>query len=124
MFQVASNLVIIITILVVVPERSSNDFVWKSYNNGTGFDDSTGGGKFYICCIGLLMSLWALVGYDGCAHMSEETTNASISAPKSIMWTVIASAITGFIYILGMLYACNEQLVDSFGNALTAVGIY
>lgn len=119
-----STVVIVVAILVAVPTRSSNDFVWKSYNNGTGFDDSTGGGKFYICCIGLLMCLFSFSGYEGAAHMSEETTNAALSAPKGILWTCIATAITGFVYILGLLYACQEQLVDSDGNSLSAVEIF
>jgi amino acid transporter len=58
--------------------------------------------------IGLLSCLFAFSGYEGAAHMSEETTNATLSAPKGIIWTCIATAITGFVYLLGLLYAANE----------------
>lgn len=37
-------------------------------------------------------------------HLAEETTNANRSAPKSILYTCIASALTGFLYLLALLY--------------------
>lgn len=52
------------------------------------------------------MCLFAFSGYEGGAHMAEETVNATISAPKGIIYTCIASALTGFFYIVGLLYAC------------------
>jgi amino acid transporter len=38
--------------------------------------------------------------------MAEETKNASSSAPKGIVLTCIVTAITGLVYIAGLLYAC------------------
>jgi amino acid transporter len=70
------------------------------------------------------MCLFSFSGYEGAAHMSEETTNAALSAPKGILWTCIATAVTGFVYILGLLYAANDQLVDSGGNSLSAIEIF
>ena len=64
----------------------------------------------YVALVGLLMSLFSLSGYEGGAHMAEETTNASISAPKGIILTCIATATTGLTHILGLLYA--SQSVD------------
>jgi amino acid transporter len=55
--------------------------------------------------MGLLMSLYSFSGYEGGAHMAEETTNASASAPKGIVYTCICAALVGFAYILGLLYA-------------------
>ena len=42
--------------------------------------------------------------------MAEETKNASTSAPKGIVYTCLASALTGIIYIAGLLYACQDQI--------------
>ena len=82
------------------------------------------GGRFYISCIGILMCLFSFSGYEGAAHMSEETTNATLSAPKGIFWTCVATGITGFVYLLGLLYACQGQVADSEGEPLTATGVF
>ena len=106
----ASTVVIITSILGAATQLASRDFVWYSYNNETGLSDPNTGldtpsQKFYICCIGLLTALFGFCGYEGGAHMAEETTDASKSAPKGIIMTCIATAIFGFTYLLGLLYA-------------------
>jgi amino acid transporter len=93
--------VIIASILIVSPSRSSSEFVWTKYNNETNISN-TG----YVCCIGLLMCLFSFSGYEAGAHMAEETKNASASAPRGILLTCIVTALTGFTYIIGLLYAC------------------
>jgi amino acid transporter len=106
-----STIVIIASILIASNHLASNDFVWFAYHNDTGLNvdpdtlRDTPSQRFYICCIGLLMCLFSFSGYEGGAHMAEETTNASISAPRGIILTCIANALTGFTYILGLLYA-------------------
>jgi len=92
-------------ILVASPRLSSSEFVWTKFNNSTGMPNVG-----YVCCIGLLMCLFSFSGYEGGAHMAEETRNASSSAPKGIVYTCIASAVTGIIYITGLLYACQDQV--------------
>ncbi len=47
--------------------------------------------------------------------MAEETINASASAPKGIILTCIMTGITGLLYILGLLYACNNQIDKYIG---------
>ena len=42
--------------------------------------------------------------------MAEETVDASISAPRGILFTCVASAITGFTFLLGLLYAMGDNL--------------
>ena len=119
-----STVVIIITILVASSHLSSNHFVWFLYNNETGLvvdpdtGRDTGGQKLYICCIGLLMCLFSFSGYEGGAHMAEETTNASVSAPRGIVMTCIANALTGFTYILGLLYASGCMDIDCIDNVI------
>lgn len=63
------------------------------------------------------MSLFSFSGYEAGAHMAEETTNASKSAPYGILFTCIATALTGFTYILGLLYTCqNVDLILNGSN--------
>ena len=44
--------------------------------------------------------------------MAEETTKSRRSAPFSIVWTCVATALTGFCYTLGLLYAMNGDIND------------
>ena len=94
-----------IVIFICAPKLSSNEFVFTKYNNQTGFENA-----LYISMLGLLASMYAFSGYEGGATMAEETTDASISAPRGIIFSIIASAITGFILILAILYGCGENM--------------
>lgn len=96
----------VICLLVAAPERSSSEFVWTYYNNLTGWD----GSQIYVIFIGLLFSLFSFSGYEAGAHMAEETTHASKSAPFGIFYTCIATMLTGFCYLLGLLYAMNGDI--------------
>jgi amino acid transporter len=90
----------IIALLAASPKLSSSKFVWFEYNNGSNLPTIP-----YTCCIGLLMCMFSFSGYEGGAHMAEETKNASTSAPKGIVMTCVVSALTGLFYLCGLLYA-------------------
>lgn len=96
-----STVVIIPTIIIMSSSLSSREFVWTNYNNETGMDS-----PLYVSMVGLLMSIFSFSGYEGGAHMAEETTNAAASAPKGIINTCLMTALTGFIFLVGLLYAC------------------
>lgn len=105
-----STLVIVTSLLIATSKYATSEFVWATYNNEMGLADpvtgvESSGQRFYICLIGLLMCLFSFSGYEGGAHMAEETTRASSSAPRGIIMTCIVNAITGFVYIIGLLYA-------------------
>ena len=104
--------VVFITAIIVLasPQLSDHDFVFTTYNNGTGFPDNGGWSITYISLVGVLMSLYGLSGYESGATMSEETSNASIAAPRGMVEAVIASAVTGMVFILGLLYACQGDI--------------
>lgn len=104
-YIILSTIVIIVTILLVTPSKSSNAFVWTQFNNDTGINNSS-----YICIMGILFSAYSFTGYEAGAHMAEETTKASESAPKGILYTCILTAVTGFVYILGLLYAIQDNI--------------
>lgn len=91
--------------MIASPKLSSSEFVFTSWNNETGMPNT-----FYVSCIGLLMCLFSFSGYEGGAHMAEETKNASKSAPMGIVYTCLASAFTGIVYIVGLLYACQNMI--------------
>lgn len=116
--------------MLVAPSHSTSEFVWTEFYNNTHINSVT-----YVCMIGLLMSLFSFSGYEAGAHMAEETVNASSSAPKGILFTCLCTTITGFIYIIGILYAINgniaginhgqtnEAIINAFQIAFTDNGI-
>src|SRR2546423_814089 len=64
----------IVAVLFLVPaHHQSASFVFTHYANGTGFKSA-----IYVSAIGLLLTGYTLTGYDASAHMSEETTQASV----------------------------------------------
>jgi len=109
-YQLASTVVIILTIVIASPQLSSASFVFGNYNNETGIES-----RFYVSCIGLLMCLFSFSGYEGGAHMAEETHNAAASAPRGLIYTCLVTAGTGFVYITGLLFAC-QNTTDVFNG--------
>lgn len=101
-----STIVMAGAIVLLSPQLSDIDFVTTRYNNGTGFKDEDSWTVAYVCLMGVLMSLYGLSGYESGATMSEETTSGALAAPRGMIEAVLASAITGFIFLLGLLYAC------------------
>ena len=89
--------------MVAVPSRSTGKFVFTEYYSEVGTNNVT-----YVVIIGLLVSVYSFAGYESAGHMTEETRNASISAPKGIIFCCLTSALLGLIYILGLLFACNN----------------
>eukprot|EP00347_Sterkiella_histriomuscorum_P012884 403366849 len=116
-YQLLSTFIVVVCLLIASPQLSTSDFVWTQYNNGSNLP-SVG----YTCCIGLLMCLFSFSGYEGGAHMAEETKNASQSAPRGIVYTCIASAFTGLLYIGGLLYCCQDQ-IDAILNGESEQGV-
>lgn len=105
----ASTVIIIVSVAIASDNLSTSKFVWTHYNNETGANS-----VLYVCCIGMLMSLFSFTGYEGGAHMAEETKNASSSAPKGIVLTCLVTALTGLVYIAGLLYACQNKIQEYF----------
>lgn len=58
-------------VVYISPSLSDSEFVFTRYNNDTGFEGS--GSLYYICLMGVLMSLYGLSGYESGAALSEET---------------------------------------------------
>ncbi|CAF4847589.1 unnamed protein product [Rotaria sp. Silwood1] len=105
-FQLGSAVTIVTVLLAMAPERATAHNVFTSTYNGTGFPFP------YVCFIGILSTLFSFSGYEAGAHLAEETRDASRAAPKGIVGTCICSAITGFAYLLALLFAIPD--VSSF----------
>ncbi|MFL5770465.1 MAG: amino acid permease [Chloroflexota bacterium] len=73
----------------------------------------------YVVLIGLLNAQYTLTGYDASAHMSEETHQAAVSAPRGIVFSVVVSVIFGFILLVAMNYGIDPN--GGYDRALGAL---
>ncbi|MGH9300049.1 MAG: amino acid permease, partial [Acidimicrobiales bacterium] len=106
---------IIALILVFLPtHHASASFVFTRFVNHTGFSSS-----WYVFLIGLLMAQYTFTGYDASAHMSEETHQAQLAAPRGIVSSILVSLAAGWVLILAITFAIhgdyNSALSSSTG---------
>jgi amino acid transporter len=76
-----------------------------AYHN---FSGAPGGGvvpasnnMFYLFLLAMLYPLYTMTGFDGCAHISEETKDARRTVPKGILNSIFWSM------VFGLLMACS-----------------
>ena len=100
---------IAIAVLAKAPTHQSAKFVFATFNDGTGDPGwSVRASPAYVACCGALMSQYTLTGFDASAHLSEETRNASWSAPIGVISSVGFSALFGFFVILSFLFSIQD----------------
>ncbi|MGH3314189.1 MAG: amino acid permease [Streptomyces sp.] len=97
------GMVVIVTALTVIPSHHQSASFVTHFANNTGFTNG-----IYGAMLGLLVTSWTFTGFDGSFHMSEETVQATVNAPKGIMRAVGYSAITGLILMLALVYAIRD----------------
>ncbi|KAI5478397.1 hypothetical protein MNV49_005146 [Pseudohyphozyma bogoriensis] len=113
--QVASlgsflNAALVFIFIIVIPAATksrprfnSNATVWKS--NGTNSTEWPEGFAFLQT---FLAVIYTLAGYDAPFHLSEETSNANIAAPRAIAATVQLGGILGFAVLLVIAYTIPD----------------
>lgn len=124
-----------IAILAKAPTHQSAKFVFATFYDGTGTDPAPGwsvrASPAYVAACGVLMSQYTITGFDASAHLSEETRNASWSAPLGVLMSIGVSSLFGFFLILSLLFSIQDFettvsskigqpvvqiLIDIFGN--------
>ncbi|MBM9617979.1 amino acid permease [Streptomyces zhihengii] len=110
-----AGVALIVGALVIVPsDHQSPEFVFGEFVNGTGWDNPV-----YVAAIGLLLAQYTFSGYDASAHLSEETSNASVTAAKGIVRSIWVSWIAGFALLAGLTFAIQ----DYAGTQNSATGV-
>jgi amino acid transporter len=79
----------------------------------------------WLFLLGLLQAQWTYTGFDGSAHMAEETANARRSAPWGIVLSVAVSGVVGYGLLLALTLAIHSvpavlAAKDSQGNPVPA----
>ena len=98
----------ILVILLIAPKSGTHQSAsflfgsagWHAFAGLSGFSL-----PFYIFLIGLLNAQYTFTGYDASAHVSEETINARIAAPKGIVNSIWISLVFGFLVLFAVSIA-------------------
>lgn len=99
-----AGVAIIVGALAIIPDRhQSPSFVFTEFVNDTGWQN-----PLYVAAIGLLLAQYTFSGYDASAHLSEETSNASVSAARGIVRAIWVSWIAGFALLAGLTFAIQD----------------
>ncbi|MEU2560408.1 amino acid permease [Streptomyces longispororuber] len=110
-----AGVAVIVGVLAIVPDsHQSPSFVFGEFVNDTGWSS-----PLYVCVIGLLLAQYTFSGYDASAHLSEETSNASVTAARGIVRAIWVSWIAGFVLLAGLTFAIQ----DYAGTQTSATGV-
>src|SRR4051812_11266847 len=111
----------IVLVLILVPDQhQSFSYVFtERFNNSGYFNGSTGtlGFWFAIVPFGFLLTQYTITGFDACAHLSEETSSASMAAAKGIWRSIVYSVIGGYILLLCVVFAIPNDTSGAPDNA-------
>ncbi|KAI9307658.1 amino acid/polyamine transporter I [Cunninghamella echinulata] len=102
-WHLMGTLLIIIVALALTPNKPSATWVFTYFENDTGFSSN-----IYAFCIGLLQSQYTLSGFDGAIQISNETINASINAPKGILYAIASAAICGLAFLISVNFCVQD----------------
>ena len=104
-WHIIGVIIIAISLAFLPAHHASASFVFTKFINNTAWHNS-----LYVFMLGLLMAQYTFTGYDASAHMSEETRNADLAAPRGIVSSIVVSLVAGFILILALTFALPENL--------------
>jgi amino acid permease (GABA permease) len=102
-WHIVGVLIIVAALWILPTHHQSVGWTFTAWHNETGWTFGP-----YVFLMGLLMSQYTYTGYDASAHVSEETRNAAIAAPKGIVMSVLISIIGGWILLFSITAAIQN----------------
>ncbi|MCJ1313203.1 hypothetical protein MMC25_006880 [Agyrium rufum] len=114
-----------IAVLAKAPTHMSAKFVFATFYDGTGDPGwSMRASPAYVAACGVLMAQYTLTGFDASAHLSEETQNASWSAPLGVITSIGCSSLFGFFLLLSLLFSIQDfekTVASDVGQPVTQI---
>jgi amino acid transporter len=99
-----TGVALIVGALAVIPDsHRSPSFVFTEFVNDSGWQN-----PLYVAAVGLLLAQYTFCGYDASAHLSEETSNASVSAARGIVRAIWVSWVAGFALLVSLTFAIQD----------------
>jgi amino acid transporter len=119
-WHVIGVMVIIVLLIAVPSHHQSFSFVFGHRNNASGFSHNMY--WFYVLPLGFLLTMYTITGYDASAHVSEETHDAAVAAPKGVWRSVFYSAIFGWAVLLALTFAATHvKAIDAAGGTSQSI---
>ncbi|MEV5595333.1 amino acid permease [Streptomyces sp. NPDC052496] len=109
-WHLAGAVVIVGTLTLVPAHHQPAGFVFSEFTNNTGWS-----APVYVMLLGMLLPVFALAGYDTSAHLSEETSRASVAAARGIVRSVAVSWIAGGLLLAALLFAVQDYTATLSG---------
>jgi len=110
---------VIALVLIIAPDQhQSVSWVFTETLNNSGLG---GIGFFFIFLLGFLQAQYTYTGYDASAHMSEETREASVSAAKGVVNSILVSAVAGYVLILSLTFAIKDLPAVADSGSFAAI---
>lgn len=107
-FHSAGVTAVAIAVLAKAPTHQSAKFVFATFYNGTGLEETVGwnlrASPAYVAMCGVLKAQYTLTGFDASAHLSEETRRADWLAPIGVVSSVGFSSLFGFFVLLAFCF--------------------
>jgi amino acid transporter len=114
-WNMASFIIVIVTLLATNNHKQDTGFVFHDFRNKTGF------GAAIATTVGILQSFFGMCCYEAPSHMTEEMTHASRDAPKAIILSVIMGAVTGLVFLLTLCFCMGD--IETTANSPTGVPV-
>ena len=125
-WHVAGALIIVVVLILVPEQHQSFSYVFTERFNNSGYGDGSTtslGFWFAIVPFGFLLSQYTITGFDACAHLSEETAEASKAAAKGIWRSIFYSVLGGYVLLLCVVFAIPDNAQGDPDNALAGGGV-
>lgn len=84
------------------PPHASSDFVWKEWIQALGYSDG------FVFVAGMLNGAYSVGAVDVITHLSEEIPDPQRNVPLGLLLQMIIGFVTGFCYLIAIMYAIND----------------
>ncbi|KAI9327582.1 amino acid/polyamine transporter I [Zopfochytrium polystomum] len=111
-FNIGGMALSVILAAIMTPTRIALSDLFNYWVNATGLPD------VYCGAISVLVACFTFCGYDSAAHLIEETKNADIGGPVSIVSTLVTNVPLGWFLLMGLLTTVPANQDDLVALAL------
>ncbi|KAJ9654884.1 hypothetical protein H2198_006157 [Neophaeococcomyces mojaviensis] len=107
-FLIIAGFFITIIVLAVMPGRdgrpphATSSFVWSEWSADIGYPNG------FVFVAGMLNGAYSVGVPDVVSHLAEEIPNPSRNVPIAIGWQMSIGFVTGFCYLVALMYAIND----------------
>jgi amino acid transporter len=101
---------VVLVVLAVMAPKNTAHFVFLETTNASGWSSS---GVSWL--VGLLSSVYPLLGYDAACHLAEEMPHASRNVPLAMVGSVSVNGLLGLCYCIVLLFSTGplDELLET-----------